>query len=441
MFLKMLDPSAALKVWNESLPRCGDGRPRLAGLSVVDAAVGKRWSVQYRPASTGHEPAPLLVAQRFPEDELDTALAKMRRRWKRSRRHPRLEQWVGSRPEEGLLLFPFQLDARISPLFAALDPETAWRFAAACPQLELPAGEAPEKCTVEALRYVPGKRCQIRYTFRCKGKIRRVLGKVFRDNRGERLFRAMNSVAAHFESQADPDLTAPRPLAYLPEWQVLLQTHLPGKTLHELLQQGAGRNTHLLGAARSIALLHAGRFPVENQHFFEDEVSLVSRSVANLQAAGLADLRFEAVRERVANLAGGFSPVPGTPVHRDFHDKQLLVHGRRIALIDLDTLALGFPEIDVANFIAHLHLRRLQGVPGGSSVSAWDRLFVQEYRRHSIFTLEIERTRFFMAAAFLRLACKYRAKLNSLYLADGLLHLAGQTLEAEPNQGVLRCFR
>ena len=445
MFLTMLDPAAALQVWNESLPHTQDGRPRLAAISVVDAAMGKRWAVQYRPKGTAPGTAgnPLLVAQRFPDGELIAALKRIQRLGNRLQcRQPNLADWIGSRPEDELLLFPFPLDTRIPSLVSATNPETARQLLRACPQIAPSVGETAEGCTVEALRYVPGKRCQIRYTFRWNGKTRRLLGKVFRDNRGEGLFHVMNSVATHFQRNGDPDLIAGRPLAYQPEWRILLQTHLPGSTLYELLRQGLAEDAHLMGAARSIALLHAGHIALENQHLPWDEVSLISRSVANLQAAGLAAPRFHPVLERIIDLAdNSLSPSSVAPVHRDFYDKQLLIHGRRTALIDLDTLAIGLPEIDIANFLAHLHLRSLQRVSGLRRAAAWAQLFVQEYRRHSVFTLDAGRVRFFMAAAFLRLACKYRAGKNSPFLAESLLLSAEQTLDAAPNRGLLQCLR
>jgi hypothetical protein len=405
--------------------------------------MGKRWAVQYRPegASPGTVDTTLLVAQRFPDGEISGALKKIHRQEdRRPGRHPHLADWIGSRPQDELLLFPFPLDSRIPALVSAMNPQAAWQFFRTCPQIAPQVFEAPEDCTVEALRYVPGKRCQMLYTFRWKGKTRRLLGKVFRDNRGEVLFQAMESVAAHFQHCGDPDLIAARPLAYLPEWRMLLQAHLPGRTLYELLHQGLAEDSHLIGAARTIAVLHAGRMPLENQYFPSDEVSLIARSVADLQAAGLVDPRFQAVLARIMGLADSLAPSSAAPVHRDFYDKQLLIDGHRTALIDLDTLALGFPEIDVANFLAHLHLRRLQEVTGRRLAAAWARLFVQEYRRHSALPLEMGRVRFFMAAAFLRLACKYRVKENSPVLAEALLLSAEQTLDVAPDRGLLPCF-
>jgi aminoglycoside phosphotransferase (APT) family kinase protein len=44
-----------------------------------------------------------------------------------------------------------------------------------------------------------------------------------------------------------------------------------------------------------------------------------------------------------------------TVVHRDLYEEQVLV-GERIGLIDLDDAALGPPELDVGNLLAHVDL-------------------------------------------------------------------------------------
>lgn len=64
--------------------------------------------------------------------------------------------------------------------------------------------------------------------------------------------------------------------------------------------------------------------------------------------------------EAAVRLAGTMPPVPAT-VHRDLHDKQLLLDGDRVGVLDLDTLALGDPALDLANLQVHLELRVHQG--------------------------------------------------------------------------------
>ena len=59
---------------------------------------------------------------------------------------------------------------------------------------------------------------------------------------------------------------------------------------------------------------------------------------------------------------GATGPDPAVLSHRDLHDKQLLWDGRRIGLLDLDTLALAEPACDLANLAVHAELRTHQGL-------------------------------------------------------------------------------
>jgi aminoglycoside phosphotransferase (APT) family kinase protein len=65
------------------------------------------------------------------------------------------------------------------------------------------------------------------------------------------------------------------------------------------------------------------------------------------------------------------SSSPHVPVHRDFHDKQIVLDDDgRLGVLDLDTLSLGEPAIDVANLIVHFELRALQGLCTEAQVAA-----------------------------------------------------------------------
>jgi aminoglycoside phosphotransferase (APT) family kinase protein len=46
-------------------------------------------------------------------------------------------------------------------------------------------------------------------------------------------------------------------------------------------------------------------------------------------------------------------------VHRDLYEEQLLI-GNRVGLIDLDDAALGPPELDLGNLLAHVDLLALR---------------------------------------------------------------------------------
>ncbi len=47
-------------------------------------------------------------------------------------------------------------------------------------------------------------------------------------------------------------------------------------------------------------------------------------------------------------------------IHRDFYDKQLIVDGDSVALLDFDNLAIGDRAQDYGNFLGHCRLRQLQ---------------------------------------------------------------------------------
>src|ERR1043166_5671424 len=57
---------------------------------------------------------------------------------------------------------------------------------------------------------------------------------------------------------------------------------------------------------------------------------------------------------------------PSHLIHRDFYDSQLLQSDRGWALLDLDTLARGDRELDVANYIAHVIWSEIRGGPARS---------------------------------------------------------------------------
>jgi len=57
----------------------------------------------------------------------------------------------------------------------------------------------------------------------------------------------------------------------------------------------------------------------------------------------------------VRDQLGGVSWAPSTVVHRDLYEEQILV-GPVVGLIDLDDVAVGPPELDLGNLLAHLDL-------------------------------------------------------------------------------------
>jgi len=395
---QMLDPGGARDFLASRLGR------HLGSVGVLDVSVRDNWVVQY---SAEVQPGGIrrLVVQRFLNGDLEPARRKIERQATHAaRRDPQLPALTAACPDLGLLIYPFPLDARLKFLRKAVNPKlVARRFAAA-------------SCDLQVLRYVPAKRCQFRYQF----PDATVYGKLLRDGRGVDLFRRMEQVWELYAGAGDRLLSTPRPLVHLADWNMLVQEQAPGRTLYEMLREGAAQDHHIDAAARASALLHGSSLRPEAVHAVPEELGLIEQSYQSLVANGLAGPRFETVLAAVRDFARDLPPAPLVPVHRDFYDKQLLIDGPRTALIDWDTLALGHPEIDAANFVTHLRLRALEGIGAAEAASRWGCRFLERYPR----TLEPRWLRFFAAAAWYRLACKYSVRPDPPGLSDRLLDLA-----------------
>ena len=125
--------------------------------------------------------------------------------------------------------------------------------------------------------------------------------------------------------------------------------------------------------------------------------------------------------ERVARELPAVSSVAEVLVHGDLHDKNILCDAGHRALIDLDGLALGAPEEDLANLAVHLELRNLQA-RSGLTVGARSGALYRSYERMR--PLDHERLIAFERHTWFRLACIYQYRTPSSHLVPLLLHAA-----------------
>lgn len=197
---------------------------------------------------------------------------------------------------------------------------------------------------------------------------------------------------------------------------VLRCSALRGTALHDRLEDRAAA----AAAGAAVRSLHSCTPPPGlAAHDATAEAAVVDEWVARLSgalrivrgtgtdpsAAGVVARRAGALAPRVRDAlqAGAQRPAP-VAVHRDLHDKQILVDGDRVGLLDFDTLALGEPALDLANLLAHIELRALQGRCAPAASRAARDSVLTAYRPDESLR---ERIAPYAAAAFLRLACVY----------------------------------
>ena len=116
--------------------------------------------------------------------------------------------------------------------------------------------------------------------------------------------------------------------------------------------------------------------------------------------------------------------------HRDLYDKQFIQHQDHIALLDFDLLCRADVALDPANFLAHLVLRKLQGVRSATqkSIDICGQSFLQCLGRNGEPGFR-ERLKFYQATTFCRLALVYSLRPSWVGLLPDLLDMGNHCLD------------
>jgi Ser/Thr protein kinase RdoA (MazF antagonist) len=237
---------------------------------------------------------------------------------------------------------------------------------------------------LEELKRKPGRR----RTLRATGSRRTAIVKVYESERAP-------VVAARVAS-----LSAGPPEPRVPE---LLHLDVPRRTVVVSEISGAPLRQAIVGgdldacvrAGRALAEWHrAWRHAAPDglqPHTSADEERILLARADTAPAAIAA-----AVRAVLPSLSGDWACT--TVVHRDLYEEQILL-GDRVGLIDLDDAALGPPELDVGNLLAHVELLELRR---GADYGAARAALLGGYGRDALDSALLERCR---RLARLRLAC------------------------------------
>jgi aminoglycoside phosphotransferase (APT) family kinase protein len=294
----------------------------------------------------------------------------------------------------------------------------------------------------EVIKHRPGRRLVIRYTVEARRSGERwrlitVYAKLFRGRKGERLARQLAALRA----LAPPELIVAAPLGYSTRWRLLVTEAIDGASLTDLLQLSDAPR-HLADAMAGLAALHgidAGDPHAPNdvewrRHDGTAEAAVLADSAVRLAAAPfwsqLAPRYGELIARTQERLAAVAPARASRFIHRDLYPDQMLLVQGRLGLLDLDELALGEPELDLGNLIAHLSLADLQqhGVIDAAPLLA--RTALDAYARHAAPTrLSSRRLATYQAATLLRLASLARLGQAERSVLDWQ-HLAARLTDA-----------
>jgi hypothetical protein len=160
---------------------------------------------------------------------------------------------------------------------------------------------------------------------------------------------------------SDGTFVVPRLLGHDVETSTTVWAPLEGPTLLALATAGASASVlaeSWRSAGRAVSALHEGDRAGLSHHGPVEELAVTRRWLSAASAWGLLPPRGD--HPAYAALVDG-EPGPLGLLHRDLHDKQVLV-GPQLGLLDLDTVAVGERALDLGNVLAHLDLRCAQGL-------------------------------------------------------------------------------
>lgn len=198
---------------------------------------------------------------------------------------------------------------------------------------------------VAELKHRPGRRL----TLRASGSKRTAIVKLYESERAPVVAERLAALAS---GPAEPQV--PSVLYVNPELRLVVLSELEGEPFRTSILRGDLTACERVG--RALATWHrAWRKRHESAfrpHTFADE-----QRILLAQAAAAPPAIAAPVRSSLAALEAEWRCT--TVVHRDLYEEQILV-GERVGLIDLDDAALGPPELDVGNLLAHVELLALR---------------------------------------------------------------------------------
>ncbi len=319
-----------------------------------------------------------------------------------------------------VVLVPPEADPKLPGLAEALEPGKL-----------RPIRGAPRFRPIRSvlLAHRPGKRAAIRVDgVDDRSRPRALFVKALRADRVERFVERVRALRA--EGLSPPrnaivprllSADAPRGLVFF-EW-------FGGRPVHESLGEPAIEET-LEWVGRALCRLHSTSIPGLDPHDRASEVALI-KHWAEVLACIVPEREREVLKLSAMLLRRARRPVREQPTtsHRDFHDKQVLCNGSRLAIVDLDSVAIAERALDLGNFTAHLRLRAEQALLPEQRVDACIAAFHRGYGRAGTVALSSER--WYEAATLFRLAGLYALRPGHAHLVSRLLSASERALATQ----------
>ena len=278
--------------------------------------------------------------------------------------------------------------------------------------------------TPQLVQYVPEQRATARAVAEsADGRPHTLFVKTSLDASGGATHAAMQALAAGAAVRGGR-LRLPRSIAWQATQGLHWQQGVPGIALADHAAMGSAAMAARVGAA--VAALHGSEAPVARH---ATAAHLLQRLRDVIDLLWFVNPRSHAALERIGRTLGeqiaGMDLAVGATLHGDLHPRNLLVDGEDLWLIDLDSLWLGAPVLDLGAWIADgLYRDLLAGTDPRQGEAATD-AFVAAYRQGSQRHVDPQALQ---AAVLYQLVCE-RAQRCLTTLKPGRFEHLGELIE------------
>lgn len=268
-------------------------------------------------------------------------------------------------PDLKMLVPVFPFDSKLTTLEKAFSPTYMLKFFQKKHPWEVTRNADILDCKVRVLGYRLEKRCTLLYELKLKTKNSqpktiKLIGKIYSEKKSQEVLELMAKLGESQLFQKKKNIKIQSVILFSPELNALFLEYSPGKSLYHTKNSSAYL-TVIKQIPAILEQLQESQINLEAKYTLADELELVDKSYRYLklflpEAEEKTDLILQKIKAESEKLQNSAL----LPAHRDFYDKQILVQGKRLTIIDWDTFALADPGLDFSNFTAHLKLRGLQ---------------------------------------------------------------------------------
>lgn len=285
--------------------------------------------------------------------------------------------YIGFLADLNLFVFVFPAD----PVFPAL--QTVFDADAMRPllseHLHRVGTREPFELRVDRVKYLPEISAIARYRAQADGVATDVYGKVQHSRRGAQTYEVMRALW-DLPARAAGELVIAEPLGYYPDYDLLLQSAVPGEELtsNRHAPEFMAQAEH---AGRVIGFIHESPIPIGRPHSIDVEISRLQTRLEEFKRSSpdLYVLTRDLLRQIVAR-ARRIEPEPLVPSHGDYKYNQFLYDGERFGLIDVENFVQAEPSFDLGKYCGHLVPSMPEHWSDTSQANEARRLFLDAYQ-------------------------------------------------------------